>query len=413
MGKRTCKFSRENIAEAALGLCLAFAAVFALGALVAQTAMRQSCGGVSGMLPEQTPWTSVGGCGAGGSGGGAADGIRWLGLGVSGGLLDVEVLPKYNFGQNFKNLTIAPRFSFKPSNWLPFVNYSTTMGVSVPIVSKSGEVQFRTNQPANDRTTGGLGDVSVDIMRSVGLNVKFDLQLSLAFPTGQYDVKRGPDAASEFLPTSLQKGGGTCGATFTLGHSRDIEDGMWMFEVGYSHPFNMRLISGKNSFIGDGDDEAEEGEYFAAYYDSTDNKRFHYRFKPYGENDLGGFSPPSATANVYFVYRGVEHYVHSFGLALSAPLAVAWIPSEKTSEYNPRPDPDHKTWNAAFVYGLEFSAAKYPIFLGISLPIHDTPNAADPDNEYDPTPMKKWDAPEMADFLQQWTIALGFKSTMF
>jgi hypothetical protein len=353
-----------------------------------------------------TPWESVGGCGAGGSGGGGGDGIRWIGTGATGGLVDVQLLPKYSFGQNFKSFSVAPRLSFKPSNFLPFVNYSTSIGLNFPISSKTSEVQYRSNQVANDRTTGGLGDVSVDIGRTIGVNVKFDLSLGLTIPTGQYDIKRGPDAAPEFLPSSLQKGGGIYSGAFTLGHSKDVEDGMWMFEVVYNQPFAMRLITGKNEFLG-------SGSYFEAYADSTGSKRFYYRFKPYGENDLGSYSPPSASGSVYYVYRGVEKYVHSFGVTFAAPIGVAWISSEKTKQYNPRPDPDHKAWSAAVAYGLEFSSMKYPVFMAISLPIHDKSNAPNPNNEYDPTPMKKWDGPDMKDFLQQWTFALGVKSTMF
>jgi hypothetical protein len=368
---------------------------------------RRSAGVRSGSVLLHTPWASVGGCGAGGSGGGSADAIRWIGQGVTGGLLDVEMLPKYNFGQNYKTLTVAPRLSFKPANFgLAFMNYSTVVGLRLPIMSKSGEVQYRTNQPAYDRTTGGIGDLTVDIMRSVGLNFKLDLQLGLTFPTGQYDIRRGPDAASEFLPINLQKGGGVYNAAFTVGHSRDVENGMWMFEAVYNFPFNMKPISGENEFL-------DGGEYFAGYRDSTSNPRFHYRFKHYGENDLGGYTPPSVNASVYYAYRGVENFVHSFGLVFAAPTAVAWIHSEKTNQYDPRPDPDHKTWNAALIYGLEFSHMKYPVFMAVSLPIQDKKGTPNPDNEYDPGPMEKWDGPDWEDFLQQWTFAIGFKSTMF
>ena len=325
---------------------------------------------------------------------------------MQGGVIDVEVLPKYNFGQNFKTLTIAPRVSFRLSNVIPIANYSTKVAVNVPIVSKSGEVQFRSNQTANDRTTGGLGDISADIGRTVGINVPIDLTLGMSFPTGQYDVKRGPDAASEFLPSSLQKGSGLFNASFIASHSHDVEDGMWMVEGGYSHPFAMRLFSGKNEFI-------DEGEYYHAFADSTDNRRFYYRFKHYGENDRGAFTPPSLSAAFYYMYKGLEEYAHSWGIAVGIPLGVAWIGSEKTTQYDPRPDPDHKAWSAALVYQLEFSRPKYPVLLAISLPIHDKKNDPNPDNEYDPSPMKKWDGPDWKDFLQQWTFAVGFKSTMF
>ncbi|MBD3240875.1 MAG: hypothetical protein GF331_09840, partial [Chitinivibrionales bacterium] len=42
--------------------------------------------------PGLVPWRSVGGCGAGGGGGGAGGGAKWVGMGASGGLFDIEVM---------------------------------------------------------------------------------------------------------------------------------------------------------------------------------------------------------------------------------------------------------------------------------------------------------------------------------
>lgn len=42
-------------------------------------------------LANLTPWQRVGGCGAGGSGGSAAD-VKWIGQGQTGGLIDAEVM---------------------------------------------------------------------------------------------------------------------------------------------------------------------------------------------------------------------------------------------------------------------------------------------------------------------------------
>ena len=177
---------------------------------------------------------------------------------------------------------------------------------------------------------------------------EFSLGIGLTLPTGQYDIKRGPDAASEFLPTSLQKGGGIFNGSLMLDYLRDVEDGMWLGNISFYYPFAVRL-SGKNEFL---------DTYFAAFKDSTDNRRFYYHFKPYGENDLGGFTPPSASVSLTYAYRGIEHYVHSWTLFYSVPFGVAWIPGENSTQYAPSPDPDHKTWSAALVYGIEFSRSK-------------------------------------------------------
>ncbi len=356
-----------------------------------------------------TPWANVGGCGGGGSGGGSGDGIKWIGNGVSGGLIDVEVLPKFNFGQNFQNFTIAPRFTFKPT-------WTTTVGISVPIVSKSGESQFTTAIEPNDRTTGGLGDLSVDIARSFGMSGEHSLSLALTAPTGQYDIKRGADNGEEFLPSSLQKGGGIYSATLGLSTNRTLEDAMLLIDlISFSYPFNMKPFSGQNEML----EDYFPNEMKEKRPENADNDRFYYRFKPYGESDLGAFTPPSLSSGVYYAYRGIHGYTHSWGVTFSAPLGVAFVNGPDPAVYAPFPDPDHKAWSGAFSYGVEIQRKKLPVFMAVSLPIHDkapesgTYEQFNDDGSYNLAPFREWDAPDWSDFLQQWTFALGFKATLF
>lgn len=340
-----------------------------------------------------TPWESIGGCGAGGSGGGASDGIKWIGQGVSGGYLEVEAFTKYSVGQNFSGLTLTPHMSIKPT-------WSTKLGVSIPWMSHRGEVQYRTNQLPADRSTGGLGDLSFDFSKTIGSGGAASLSASLSLPTGQYDIKRGTDAAELILPSSFQKGSGLYSLTLGWDYSRDTDKGIWLYGLTYTHPFAMHLFSGENSFND-------------TYWKDLDRKgdRFNYRFKPYGENDLGAYTPPSIGGSIAYGYRGRAGIVQSLGLSVSVPLGVAWISSETVGKYDPRPDPDHKAWSAALAYGIEFSNADFPIFLALSIPIHDKANAANPENEYDEKPMREWNAPDWSDLGQQWTIAVGVKGS--
>jgi hypothetical protein len=342
-----------------------------------------------------TPWASVGGCGAGGSGGGGGDGIQWVGQGVSGGLVTLEVLPRYAAGQNFSSLTIPVRASFKPM-------WNMDLGVSIPFMSKSGEVQYRSNQSPNDRSTGGTGDMSFDATMNLGPSAQYGLTMGLAIPTGQYDIVRGPDAAQEFLPGSLQKGSGLYAASLGLSYSRDVDDGIWIYNLGYSHPWITRFMNGKN---------AQLGKYLKDYQ-GQDDRRFYYDWKFYGENDLGDFTPPSLSFATHYGYRGVPGMVHSVGFSFGVPLGVAWIRSEKVGLYDPRPDPDHKAWSGALVYGAEFTRDDFPVFMAFSIPLHDKANAPGK-NEYDETPMREWNAPDWGDALQQWVVALGFKTSFW
>ena len=351
--------------------------------------------GFNSPVEVATPWQSIGGCGAGGSGGGSGDGIKWIGQGVSGGYLEVEAFTKYTVGQNFTGVTFTPHLSIKPT-------WSTKLGVSIPWMSHSGEVQYRSNQIPADRTTGGLGDVSIDFSKTIGSGGAASLSASLSIPTGQYDIKRGTDSGKELLPSSFQKGSGLYSLTLGWDYSRDTDKGIWLYSLSYTHPFAMHLISGENEF----NDSYWEGM-------DHDGDRFEYRFKPYGENDLGAYTPPSVGGSIAYGYRGRPGIVQSFGANFSVPLGVAWINSEKVGTYDPRPDPDHQAWSVAFAYGIEFSNADFPVFFAISLPLHDKSNAADPDDEYDESPMRKWDAPDWSDFGQQWTIAVGIKGSFF
>ena len=351
--------------------------------------------GLNSPVEVATPWQSIGGCGAGGSGGGSGDGIKWIGQGVSGGYLEVEAFTKYTVGQNFTGVSFTPHLSIKPT-------WSTKLGVSIPWTSHSGEVQYRSNQIPADRTTGGVGDVSIDFSKTIGSGGAASLSASLSIPTGQYDIKRGTDSGKELLPSSFQKGSGLYSLTVGWDYSRDTDKGIWLYGLSYTHPFAMHLISGENEFND-------------SYWKDMEHKgdRFEYRFKPYGENDLGAYTPPSVGGSIAYGYRGRPGIVQSFGVNFSVPLGVAWINSEKVGTYDPRPDPDHQAWSVAFAYGIEFSNSDFPVFLAVSLPLHDKSNAADPDDEYDESPMRKWDAPDWSDFGQQWTIAVGIKGSFF
>ena len=263
----------------------------------------------------------------------------------------------------------------------------------MPIMSKTGDVVLQENQIPSHHTTGGIGDVTLDVSKSIGFSGEYDIELSLTLPTGQYDIKRGSERDEYFLPDDFQMGSGVYTAQLQLSRSIDVEDGFWKIDVSYSHPFNAKPFTSENEKL---------DTYFQDYKDRKSNRRFYYRFKPYGENDLGGYTPPSVSLAAYYAYRGVEGYVHSWGLYFAARLGPAWIPEPSVGTYDPKRDPDHFMWNSAFIYQLEFSRQKFPLLLAISLPLHDKPD----DNA-------QINGPEWEDFLSQWIFAVGIKSTMF
>ena len=351
-----------------------------------------------------TPWRCVGGCGAGGSGGTGAD-VKWIGTGVSGGLIDAEVLGSATLGESFEYKQIKTRLSWKPT-------WTTNLGLTIPVVSKIGSLQPKTNYDDKMEMTAGLSDCMVDFSKNVGMEGEYALSLNLTLPTGQYDIKRGRGGAMLYLPATLQRGGGIFNASFGISRIKDVEKGLWVVEAFYNHPFAVNF-HGKNQLINNNSDQYNDVNGRWDLLSSEQKKRFEYWFKPYGENDLGAYSPPSFTVAAYYGYRGMEHYVHSFGVKAWVPFGVAWIPDFSASSYNPVPDPDNKTWSITLHYGLEFSRPEYPLYLSINKVIISGSNTSDMKNAFDERALRKWRTPDMKDLLNMWTFATGVKTTMF
>jgi hypothetical protein len=267
-----------------------------------------------------------------------------------------------------------------------------SMGLIVPILSKSGDVIIATNIEPAYHKTGGIGDITFELTKAFGFTGEYEVKLGLTLPTGQYDIKRGSERGMYFLPLELQMGSGIYNGSIQISRTLDVEDGFWKFDLLYNNPFNMKPFTGRNEFL---------DTYFKEYSSRKDNRRFYYRFKPYGENDLGAYLPPSISGGIY--YSSISsNYVNSFGLFLQAFLSRGWVYSPDVNIYAPFPDPNHKMWNSAFVYELELTKEKLPFFLAVSLPLHDKPDT-----------LGSIDGPEWRDFLNYWIFAVGIRTTLF
>ncbi len=351
-----------------------------------------------------TPWACVGGCGAGGSGGSGGATAKWIGRGVSGGLLDFQGIYSSTAMKSTSVNDMDLRFSIKPT-------YTSILALTFPFASKSGSLQAESNlPPVTGLINNGLGDVRLDFINAFGLSGDLSYDFTLTVPTGSFTATTGPDNGKQYLPTSLQLGSGVYNLSLDLGKTIDRDKGMILLDVIGSYPFAINFF-GKNQYYSF---SQQQLDMMAA----ADKKRFVYYFKPYGENDLGGYIPPSLTASAFYGYTGMEEFVHSFGLMFSAPLGVSWIPSLKnTTEYNPAPDPDNQVWTATLCYGLEFSRPNFPIFVAAYLPIHaktasaTNAQAADP---YNIKPMEDWSrGPDWNDVFHRWSVFMGVKTSLF
>jgi hypothetical protein len=353
-----------------------------------------------------TPWACVGGCGAGGSGGAGGAVVKWIGNGVRGGLIDVQEVYSNTATKKSNSNVLESKISFHPS-------YTSTLSLTVPVLSKNGSMQEAAN--VDERTgvvNNGLGDIRIDYQNAFGLSGEFTCNFTLSIPTGGFTETVGPDASKQYLPANLQLGSGLYSLTLDLGYTRDINEGMLLFDAMYTHPFAVNF-SGKNSYHPYYDDTATWNLMTAAQ-----KQRFEYFFKPYGENDLGGYTPPSVTGSFFYAYKGIEHFVHSFGLMFSWPIGVAWIPAFATDSYDPKPDPDNQSWTATLCYGLEYSQPNFAIFAAAYVPIHSKTFSASATSaplatQYDTKPMSQWNAPDMHDILHRWSVFVGTKTTLF
>jgi hypothetical protein len=375
-----CRFAAWGIPS----VCLISAVVIFLAIVSAERCFYR---GNAARLARLTPWQCVGGCGAGGSGGGS-NGIKWIGEGATGGNVKIEMLPKLNFGRNFVYTMAVPRITYHPV-------YTTEIGLSLPIGFKQAKVQYRTNMEPQTKQNGGRGDLALDIMRRFGGEGQYFWQAALTLPTGQYDAQDSSDFSESILPQTMQMGQGVYCATLGIFYTFDVDKGMYIFDGFLNYPFMFRFDK-KNQYLGTD---------YKAYKNVTENReRFYYRYmlKPYGENDRGDYFPPSLSFDAIYAYRGVPKIIQSFQLFFMAPCGVRWIHSYVPTEYNPIPDPDHRAWDAVLSYGMEFSNERFPLFFGIGLPIHDRKD-----------PVGKWDAPDWESIGNEWIFALGFKAAPF
>ncbi len=353
---------------------------------------------------QATPWTCVGGCGAGGSGGNGGATAKWIGRGISGGLLDIQGMYSSTATKTSTAKGLELRFSIKPS-------YTSILALTVPFSSKTGSLQTTTaDAPTTGLINNGFGDIRIDYIGTFGLSGDLSCDFTLSLPTGGYTTTTGEEKALKYLPTSLQLGSGIYYLSLDLGKTIDRDKSMVLLDLVYSYPFNINFY-GKNQHY----DFTEQQKDIMT---DSEKKRFYYYFKPYGENDIGGYTPPNLMASAFYGYKGMEDFVHSFGVMFSVPMGVAWIPSLKSqTPYDPTPDPDHQVWNATLCYGLEFSRSNFPIYIAAYLPIHSkTASAtnAQAGNPYDPAPMKSWSrGPDWNDVFHRWSVFMGVKTSLF
>lgn len=386
-------------------LCRTGAAALALMLLGLWVTARLAHAPAAGEFVSATrlmPWQNIGGCGAGGSGGLGGGNIKWIGRGVSGGILDIQAIAGVEISQTRRNYAFMHRFALKPTS-------SSSLALSVPVLSKTAQFQPQANLPSRTEVTGGIGDLLLDFSQTFGSIGQYSFLATLMFPTGQYDIKRGEETGRQYLSNILQLGGGVYAASIGLSYSRDFDKGILVADLLTTHPFVINF-SGENSY----NDETAGGWGYATDLMSDEEKRrFEYYFKPYGENDLGGYTAPSLYGAVYYGDKRNSRYVHSYGVTFNIPLQVNWIPNYSASVYDPIPDPDFWTWSGTLQYGVEFSNVEHPLYLVVAKQIHDRATPPGQDRRYSVEAVNTWNGPDWRDFAATWSFAVGIRTSAF
>lgn len=167
-------------------------------------------------------WGDVGGCGAGG---GVASGgsIKWIGRGVTGGLVDVQVTGTQVFYTDLDSRTADAKQTAFATRLGTTLDYKWDLALTVPFLYNY-EPNVWVTALSDDRSASlaGFGDLSFDVTRKLGIANASSLTLTVTAPTGVHDAIR----QGEVMPLRSQLGPGVPTATLSFEHTFDTTWGL-------------------------------------------------------------------------------------------------------------------------------------------------------------------------------------------
>ncbi len=210
--------------------------------------------------PWLASWQMIGGCGAGASAS-AGGGLKWIGRGATGGMIQVECQGSYTVLDD-------GTWSQVNSQLRADVGEKWTVGASVPLLFKH---QRNVYNLGRDASIKGLGDVNALVTRKLGAINDYSLTLSLGLPTGVHDAAR----VGAVLPQQTQLGAGRMSGSVVAEHTMD-------------NRWGPVVLGGTVAYRG-------------------------------GENELRSYRAPSGSLYSYMGYV-TGPFVPSFGLSLNGQL---------------------------------------------------------------------------------------------
>lgn len=162
---------------------------------------------VQRLSPLLASWETVGGCGAGSTGG--AGTVKWIGHSTTGGLFQNVTQLNYIHLTGGYNLVLTDQISRDLSDqW--------TVGVLVPVIYKRFNNYMNLQEPV-DIANSGFGDVNLLGTFRFGPINATSLTASLGLPTGTHDARYKMD----LLTQEKQLGLGRVTGSLTLDHTID------------------------------------------------------------------------------------------------------------------------------------------------------------------------------------------------
>jgi hypothetical protein len=354
--------------------------------MVLHQALRDGRGEASPDGAAVAVWSNVGGCGS--SGGGAAAGAgKWIGRGVSGGLLDVEVLSNTTLGGDYhyraQALSSTLHFPAHPA-W--------TVGLALAWRSNTFEYEgYKVAEditPRMHRTTGGFGDMGLSVNRTFGNENEHSLGLSAGLPTGQHDIKRlhfkgqniEPDDVRWMNPF-VQPGSGLYSLGLSYEYTKTKDWGLVVFGGSYSSAWAWDNWGCRDapSIRGETVNERMLSCQGAAPSPLTwrlwELKHQEWAADPAAWTDSHGAPGTGATGadgvSLYgHVGRKEESSTQSVGVTLSVPLAPTYY-----WEYGPGVNDNRVStrirtndYTLKLSGGVEITNPNFPIFLSLGIP---------------------------------------------
>ncbi|MDB5105919.1 MAG: hypothetical protein JWP91_3608 [Fibrobacteres bacterium] len=329
-------------------------------------------------------WSNIGGCGS--SGGGAAAGAgKWVGRGVTGGLVDLEILSNHTLGGDYLYSATAGSFTFhQPSH----PNY--TAGLSLAWKSNSFEYEgYKVAEDLTsrmDRVAGGFSDLGLSFNRIFGNENEHSLGVSASLPTGQHDIKRlhfkgqniEPDDVRWMNPF-VQPGSGLYSLGLSYEWTKTKDWGLLVFGGSYTSAWAWDNQGCRDQQAGSVNDKVLSCQ--AAGPSPLTWKLWELRHQDFGGNDkmdwVDSYGAPGTGATgadgvSMFGYIGhkEESSTQNVGLTLSVPLAPTYYWEYGGGSLDNRVSTRIRTndYTLKLSAGLEITNPNFPIFLSLGVP---------------------------------------------